>query len=44
MVNRIVLNETSYFGPGAISVIPTPGNPRDTTEAEILEIYKQAFK
>ena len=22
MVNRIVLNETSYFGAGAISVIP----------------------
>ena len=23
MVNRIILNETSYFGPGAIKEIPT---------------------
>ncbi|MBP2655632.1 MAG: lactaldehyde reductase, partial [Firmicutes bacterium] len=28
----------------AYNDVCTPGNPRDTNEAEILEIYKKAFK
>jgi lactaldehyde reductase len=36
MANRIVLNETSYFGPGAISVIPEEVNKRGFKKALIV--------
>jgi len=36
MANRIVLNETSYFGPGAISVIPEEVVVRNFSKALVV--------
>lgn len=36
MVNRIILNETSYFGPGAISVIPEEIKQRKFKKAFVV--------
>lgn len=36
MINRIILNETSYFGPGAISVIPDEVTGRGYKKALIV--------